>query len=43
MDKLIERYKSFLDRGKTERECVKEVKRLNGNFTFKDANDWQKG
>ena len=23
--------------------CVKEVKRLNGNFTFKDANDWQKG
>lgn len=24
-------------------ECVKEVKRLNGNFTFKDANDWQKG
>ena len=25
MDKLIERYKSFLDKGKTERECVKEV------------------
>ena len=24
-------------------ECVKEVKRLNGNFTFKDANDWQNG
>lgn len=24
-------------------ECVKEVKRLNGNFTFKDANDWQRG
>lgn len=24
-------------------ECVKEVKRLNGNFTFRDANDWQKG
>ena len=24
-------------------ECVKEVKRLNGNFTFCDANDWQKG
>lgn len=24
-------------------ECVKKVKRLNGNFTFKDANDWQKG
>ena len=23
--------------------CMKEVKRLNGNFTFKDANDWQKG
>ena len=25
MEKLIERYKSFLDKGKTERECVKEV------------------
>lgn len=24
-------------------ECVKEVKRLNGNFTFRDANDWQRG
>ena len=24
-------------------ECVKEVKRLNGNFTFRGANDWQKG
>ena len=24
-------------------ECVKEVKGLNGNFTLKDANDWQKG
>ena len=24
-------------------KCVKEVKRLNGNFTFRDANDWQKG
>ena len=24
-------------------ECVKEVKRLNGNFTFRDAIDWQKG
>ena len=24
-------------------ECVKEVKRLNSNFTFRDANDWQKG
>ena len=24
-------------------ECVKEVKRLNSNFTFKDANDWQNG
>lgn len=22
--------------------CVKEVKRLNGNFTFEDALDWQK-
>lgn len=24
-------------------ECVKEVKRLNGNFTFDDAVDWQSG
>lgn len=23
-------------------ECVKEVKRLNGRFTFKDAVEWQK-
>lgn len=24
-------------------ECVKEVKRLNGSFTFEDAMDWQNG
>ncbi len=24
-------------------ECVKEVKRLNGTFSFEDAMDWQKG
>lgn len=24
-------------------ECMTEVKRLNGNFTFKDALDWQQG
>lgn len=24
-------------------ECVKEVKRLNGSFSFNDALDWQKG
>lgn len=24
-------------------ECVKEVKRLNGGFSFEDALDWQKG
>lgn len=24
-------------------ECVKEVKRLNGNFSFEDALSWQKG
>lgn len=24
-------------------ECVREVKRLNGNFAFEDAVDWQKG
>lgn len=24
-------------------ECVKEVKRLNGSFTFDDAVNWQKG
>ena len=24
-------------------ECIKEIKRLNGAFTFTDAVDWQKG
>lgn len=24
-------------------ECVKEIKRTNGSFSFKDAVDWQKG
>lgn len=24
-------------------ECIKEVKRLNGKFSFEDAVDWQKG
>ena len=24
-------------------ECVREVKRLNGNFSFEDAIYWQKG
>ncbi len=24
-------------------ECVKEVKRLNGSFSFEDALDWQRG
>lgn len=24
-------------------ECVKEVKRLNGSFSFDDAYEWQKG
>ena len=24
-------------------ECVKEVKRLNGSFSFDDAVNWQKG
>ena len=24
-------------------ECVKEVKRMNGSFSFEDALDWQKG
>ncbi len=24
-------------------ECVKEIKRLNGNFSFSDAVDWQQG
>lgn len=35
-----------IDRLSLERlrgECVKEVKRLNGSFTFDDALDWQKG
>ena len=35
-----------IDRFALERlrgECVKEVKRLNGNFSFEDAVYWQKG
>ena len=35
-----------IDRVSLERlrgECVKEVKRLNGSFSFEDAYDWQKG
>ena len=28
MENTIERYKSFLDKGKTERECIKEIVRL---------------
>lgn len=35
-----------IDRSSLDRlrgECVKELKRLNGSFTFDDAADWQKG
>ena len=35
-----------IDRTSLERlrgECVKEVKRLNGSFSFEDALDWQRG
>ena len=35
-----------IDRTALERlrgECVKEVKRLNGSFSFEDALDWQRG
>ena len=35
-----------IDRTALERlrgECVKEVKRLNGSFSFEDALDWQQG
>lgn len=35
-----------IDRATLERlriECVKEVKRTNGNFTLDDAVDWQEG
>ena len=35
-----------IDRVTLERlrgECVKEVKRINGAFSFDDAVDWQKG
>lgn len=35
-----------IDRISLERlrgECVKEVKRLNGSFSFEDAYEWQKG
>lgn len=37
---------SNIDKVSLERlrgECVKEVKRLNGSFSFDDAVDWQKG
>lgn len=37
---------SDIDKAALERlrgECVKEVKRLNGSFSFDDAYDWQKG
>ena len=37
---------SSIDKVSLERlrgECVKEVKRLNGSFSFDDAVDWQKG
>lgn len=36
---------SNIDKAALERlrgECVKEVKRLNGSFSFNDAYDWQK-
>lgn len=33
--------KATLDR--LRGECVKEVKRLNGTFSFEDAVDWQRG
>ena len=36
MDKLIDRYREFLDRGKTERECVKEIVRQAEAAGYKD-------
>ena len=40
MDKLIERYKSFLDKGKTERECVKEVIEIAEKEGFEYDANW---
>ena len=36
MNNLIEKYKSFLDNGKTERECVKEAIVLAEEYGYKD-------
>ncbi len=39
MDALCNEYKSFLDAGKTERECVKESVRLAGEHGFKNLDE----
>ena len=36
MDKLINQYREFLDKGKTERECVKEIVRQAEDAGYKD-------
>ena len=36
MDKLINSYREFLDNGKTERECVREITRLAEEAGYKD-------
>lgn len=40
MNTLIERYKNFLDKGKTERECVKEVISLARDKGYKDISEF---
>lgn len=40
MNTLIERYKNFLDKGKTERECVKKVISLARDKGYKDISEF---
>ncbi len=39
MENTIERYKSFLNKGKTERECIKEIVRLAEEKGYKNLED----
>ncbi len=39
MDNTIERYRSFLDKGKTERECIKEIVRLAEEKGYKNLEE----
>ena len=39
-EKLIEEYKKFLDNGKTERECVKEIIKIAQEKGYKDISEF---